>query len=352
MFLSSLFDEESLLSLWENSGDKEEEEEEDKGEDGYNIFALQAKVRSIATQHSEQIAVLPAQERMAGRGRLPPSMFPARGPIGGGALRAGPGGFGPGVHPGLDSIPPQLLIEEKLATQHAEIQRLLTENQRLAATHVALRQELASAQQDVQKLQQVLGGIQAEKDQQLRALADKTAKMEAEYRAIEPLKVELQRAQAEAQKLAGSRQELGAHVQQLSQEMHRLRTDAQLAPSLKLEIDGFRQEIQRARTAFEFEKKANTELLEQRTSMEKNLVSMAREVEKLRAELTNFEKKARSGGYGGGYGPESGYGSLPSYGEGYGMVQIGAGADNGAPFGTGVPPTWGGYEMQRGGARR
>lgn len=28
--------------------------------------------------------------------------------------------------------------------------------------------------------------------------------------------------------------------------------------------------------------------------MEKNLVSMAREVEKLRAELTNVEKKARS----------------------------------------------------------
>lgn len=52
------------------------------------------------------------------------------------------------------------------------------------------------------------------------------------------------------------------------------------------------------RTAFEFEKKANTELLEQRTAMEKNLVSMAREVEKLRAELTNFEKKARSKSFG------------------------------------------------------
>jgi prefoldin subunit 5 len=47
------------------------------------------------------------------------------------------------------------------------------------------------------------------------------------------------------------------------------------------------------RTAFEFEKKANTELLEQRSAMEKNLVSMARELEKLRAELTNFEKKSR-----------------------------------------------------------
>ena len=47
------------------------------------------------------------------------------------------------------------------------------------------------------------------------------------------------------------------------------------------------------RNAFEYEKNANAELLEQRTAMEKNLVSMAREVEKLRAELTNSEKKFR-----------------------------------------------------------
>ena len=47
------------------------------------------------------------------------------------------------------------------------------------------------------------------------------------------------------------------------------------------------------RNAFEYEKNANAELLEQRTAMEKNLVSMAREVEKLRAELTNTEKKFR-----------------------------------------------------------
>jgi hypothetical protein len=47
------------------------------------------------------------------------------------------------------------------------------------------------------------------------------------------------------------------------------------------------------RNAFEYEKNANAELLEQRTVMEKNLVSMAREVEKLRAELTNSDKKYR-----------------------------------------------------------
>ena len=45
---------------------------------------------------------------------------------------------------GLPAMPP--LMDVKATTQHAEIQRLLTENQRLTATHIALRQELAAAQ--------------------------------------------------------------------------------------------------------------------------------------------------------------------------------------------------------------
>lgn len=281
---------------------------------------------------------------MAGRGRVPPHML--RGPMGGPGMR--PMGMRP-MGPGLDGLPPSpALVEEKLATQHAEIQRLLTENQRLAATHVALRQELAAAQQELQRLQQVLGGMQAEKEQQFRAIAEKSAKMEADLRSMEPLKADLQRAQADAQKLLATRQELSAQVQQLTQELHRGRADSQLLPTMKADMETLRQEVQRARTAFEFEKKANTELLEQRGAMEKNLVSMAREVEKLRAELTNAEKKSRTSGYGGGYGPDSTYSSVPSYGDGYGMSQMSGAAENGAPFGAGAVPSWGAYEMQRG----
>ena len=51
---------------------------------------------------------------------------------------------------GLPPMPP--LIEVKLATQHVEIQRLLIENQRLLATHIALRQELAAAQQQLREI--------------------------------------------------------------------------------------------------------------------------------------------------------------------------------------------------------
>jgi len=50
------------------------------------------------------------------------------------------------------------------------------------------------------------------------------------------------------------------------------------------------------RAAYEYEKKGNAELLEQRQAMEKNLVSMAREVEKLRAELANSDGRPWSVG--------------------------------------------------------
>lgn len=43
------------------------------------------------------------------------------------------------------------------------------------------------------------------------------------------------------------------------------------------------------RMSIDYEKKGNFELMEQRQSMEKNLVSMAREIEKLRGNLANPE---------------------------------------------------------------
>jgi len=50
------------------------------------------------------------------------------------------------------------------------------------------------------------------------------------------------------------------------------------------------------RTGYEYEQKAHAEQMEQRQAMEKNLVSMAREIEKLRAELMSREKRARGPG--------------------------------------------------------
>lgn len=51
-----------------------------------------------------------------------------------------------------------------------------------------------------------------------------------------------------------------------------------------------------SRSAVDYEKKAKIELMDQRQAMETNLVSMAREVEKLRAELFNSDGRAWAAG--------------------------------------------------------
>ncbi|CAM6011492.1 unnamed protein product [Sphagnum balticum] len=270
---------------------------------------------------------------MSNRNRMPvPHVLNARSVTQNGPNNLRPLAYGHQVRPQLVGAPPVLsgpppgMLEQKISTQHSEIQRLLTENQRLAATHVALRQELAAAQQEVQRLQALIAGIQAEKDGQMRALLDKSGKLEADLRAAEPLKAELHQAQTDCQKLHVHSQELAQQVRTVSQELQRARVEAQQVPSMRAELDTLRQELQRARAAFELEKKANSEQLEQRQAMEKNLVSMARDLEKLRAEHTNADNRAHHNSgvasYNGGYSVQDGtYGTMSQqgYGDGYSM---------------------------------
>ncbi|KAF8378499.1 hypothetical protein HHK36_029841 [Tetracentron sinense] len=71
-------------------------------------------------------------------------------------------------------------MEQKLAAQHVEMQRIAIENQRLAATHTTLRQELAAAQLELHRVQAQIGAMKTEREQHMRGLMDKMAKMEAD----------------------------------------------------------------------------------------------------------------------------------------------------------------------------
>ncbi|MFQ6629818.1 hypothetical protein Gotur_007939 [Gossypium turneri] len=82
--------------------------------------------------------------------------------------------------------------------------RLGVENQRTAAAHGTLRQELAVTQHELQILHAQIGAITSEREQKKRSLTDKIAKMEAELQAAEPVKVELQQAHSDAQNLVFS----------------------------------------------------------------------------------------------------------------------------------------------------
>ncbi|XP_057966918.1 protein FLX-like 1 isoform X2 [Malania oleifera] len=273
-------------------------------------------------------------------------------------------GLGPMPHPALleemresqfrmgpRALPPHpAIIEERLAAQHNEIQGLLLDNQRLAATHVALKQELEVAQHELQRMGHFAGSLHAEKDIQMREMYEKSIKMEMDLRGVEAMKNELLQLQADIKELSALRQDLTGQVQALNQDLVRATGDLQQAPALKAEIETMKHELQRARAAIEYEKKGYAENYEHGQLMEKNLVAMAREMEKLRAEIANAEKRARAAaavgnpGYSANYGnPDAGYGGN-AYPAGYGMNP--AGAESFPQYGHG-PGSWGGYDMQR-----
>ncbi|XXG41279.1 hypothetical protein AAC387_Pa01g1775 [Persea americana] len=251
---------------------------------------------------------------------------------------------GPGLRP-----PHPALLEEELEIQHGEIRRLLAENRRLAEDRLGLHRELGMAKEEFHRMNIVLADVRAEKEAHSRELIEKGLKLEADLRATEPLRNEVVQLRAETQKLSTMRQDLTVQIQNLSQEIAKLRADNQQIPHMRTEIDGLSQELMRARTAFEFEKKANTELLEQRQAMEKNLVSMAREVEKLRADLSSVD--ARPWGAGGPLGMKFGSpeGAFPaSYGDGYGLHSVGL--DKSPLYGAGSG-SLGAYDKARFGRR-
>ncbi|MBA0678027.1 hypothetical protein Goari_019394, partial [Gossypium aridum] len=226
---------------------------------------------------------------MAGRNRIPREAFNDR------------RGFPPERSffrgPPLPQPPPHpALLEEELEMQHAEIRKLLTDNHRLVEDRMAIQQELGAAKEEIHRLNLVIGEIRAEQELHSRGLIEKGLKLEADLRATEPLKKEAMQLRSEVQKLNNVNQDLTGQVQTLKKDITRLQADNQQIPILRAEVDGLHQELMRARTAIDYEKKANIELMEQRQAMEKNMVSMAREVEKLRAELSSVDARPWAAG--------------------------------------------------------
>lgn len=253
-----------------------------------------------------------------------------------------------------------------MAAQHEEIQGLLADNQRLAATHVALKQEVAAATHELQRLSHVVGIEQAEGEARINEVYEKSMKMEADFRATEAMRAELTQVLGDIQKINAARQELTGQVHMLTQDTNKATAEVQQVPAIKAEIEYMKQELQQARQAIEYEKKGYAENYEQGQEMEKNLISMAREVEKLRAEVANAAKRARAAaavgsqgagaaataaGYGVNYAiPDSNYGGNP-YPVAYQSNPVPT-ADGGPQYPTGasnvpVNGSWGGaYDMQ------
>ncbi|XP_065866668.1 protein FLX-like 3 [Euphorbia lathyris] len=269
---------------------------------------------------------------MAGRNRMPREAyndrrgFPPERPF-----MRGPHMPHPPPHPAM--------LEDELEMQHVEIRRLLVDNRRLMEDRMALQQELGAAKEELHRMNHVIGEIRTEQEVHSRELIEKGLKLEADLRATDGVKNEAAQLRAEVQKLNSLKQELLGQIQSLKQDLARSQADNQQIPHLQGEIEGLHQELMHARNAIDYEKKANIELVEQRQAMEKNMVSMAREVEKLRAELASNDARPwlAGGQYGMKYGNHGNREGFPApYGDGYA-------ANMGAPG----PASWDKARMSR-----
>ncbi|WOH10817.1 hypothetical protein DCAR_0730290 [Daucus carota subsp. sativus] len=257
--------------------------------------------------------------------------------------------YHPQGHVGRGPLPPHpALLEEELEIQHLEIRRLFGENRRMVDDRIAMQQELGAAKEELSRMNFVISEIRADQERHSRELIERGQKLEAELHATEPLKNEAAQLRSEVKKLNSVNQNLSVQVKTLTKDLEKLQKDNQQIPLLRAEVDGLHQELMRARTAFDYEKKANIELMEQRQAMEKNLVSMAREVEKLRAEHPNADVRpwAAGGKYGMNVNTSEGGFHAP-FGDGY-RVHMGAVEKSplyGSRSGSGsVPGSWGGLE--------
>ncbi|KAF9596693.1 hypothetical protein IFM89_012892 [Coptis chinensis] len=187
--------------------------------------------------------------------------------------------------------PAAALMEQRIIAQHREIQSLLLDNQRLAATHVALKQELSASTHELRHISAAATKLKAERDAQVRDVFERSLKMESEARMVVGVNEELIRVRGDMQKLNAERMELSSDLGAVRADLARLRADVHKLPLVKAEVEDLRRQIEIGRAAIELENKTREENLEQEEEMEKNMVIMARELKKLRAELANAKKK-------------------------------------------------------------
>lgn len=138
-------------------------------------------------------------------------------------------------------------LEDRVAIQHREIQSLLLENQRFAATHVALKQELALSQQELRSASAATVNAKAELDAQVREVYERSLKLDAEVRAIDAMSAELAQVRVDVQKLGSLREELTAQLQAIEDDLASASSESKQVAEIKAEIDTLHQEIQKGR---------------------------------------------------------------------------------------------------------
>ncbi|KAG5238613.1 protein FLC EXPRESSOR [Salix suchowensis] len=196
----------------------------------------------------------------------------------------------------LHTRPHHHLLEDRISIQHPD-------------SHGALKQEVSLSQQDLRHLSTLAADIKAERDNQIR-----------ELRSIDAISAELVQVRTDVHKLTVQRQDMTAQLKEMNSEIVKAKMETHQVGAIKEEIETVQQEIQRGRSAIEYEKKTRAFNLEQEKVLEKNRILLVREIMKLRTELANAEKRARAAAAAGN--------PSPGYGRNYGRDEVGYGGSS------------------------
>jgi chromosome segregation ATPase len=147
-------------------------------------------------------------------------------------------------HSPLQSSSTLEMLESKLAMQTAEVEKLIMENQRLASSHVVLRQDIVDTEKEMQMIRTHLGEVQTETDLQIRDLLERIRLMEADIHSGDAVKKELHQVHMEAKRLITERQMLTLEIDNVTKELHKISApgDGKSLPELLAELDGLRKE--------------------------------------------------------------------------------------------------------------
>lgn len=190
---------------------------------------------------------------------------------------------------------PQLLrhLESSIEAQKQDLQTLLLDNQRLAAAHVALKQDLATSHANIQIFADAVSKTRAERIAEINNLIEELKRREEDAREVGVLKEELDRVKIEVEKLEKEKSGMEERAGKLK-ETRKVNAEAGKIEEVRWEIEYMRHEVDRGKAAIEYEKKIHADNLLHRQIMEENMTSMARELEQLRSELASTELRARA----------------------------------------------------------
>lgn len=181
---------------------------------------------------------------------------------------------------------PLLPFQEELAVRSEEIRRIAADNTHVLEDILGLRQELAVIEDEIHMLtKQTIPRLRLHNEMEYRDIIQGGMQLEEQMRALKPIKAEVLLLSSEKMELETLHKELSVKVQSLYRELEQIRSENKQIPAIREGLHDIQEEILRARMAYEHEKRAKIELLEQSQAIERDFINIKMEAQRLRTEL-------------------------------------------------------------------